>query len=417
MRILWLSHLAPYPPKGGVLQRSYHLLREAAVGNEVHLLAFYQTALLKIHFADLSTALQQCKEGLKFCASTRFVDIPVDSARTGTLGLALRSLFSRNPYTINWLASERFTGEVREFFAQRVVDLVHFDTISLVPYRDLMPAVPMTLDHHNVESHMMLRRASKEGNPAKRIYLSQEARRLQRYESRVCGDFASNLMCSELDGERLRTICLGARTDVVPNGVDLDYFRRAPGDAQPRRCAFVGRLNSYPNRAAVRFIVRELWPRLKAAIPGIEFDIVGSSPPREAVELAALDPAFRVTGFVDDVRPFLSAAAVYVCPIFDGGGTRLKILDAMAMETPLVATRLAMEGIDAMEGRDVLYAETPDEFTSAVTRLLAEPDLAKSLAKSARKLVVDGYSYKAIGREMRAVFERSVGEGTAGIHD
>ena len=408
MRILWLSHLAPYPPKGGVLQRSYHLLRESAVDNEVHLLAFYQMALFKIHFADLPTALHECEEGLKFCASTRFVDIPVDGARTGTVGLALRSLLSRYPYTINWLASDRFAGEVRDFFARRTVDLVHFDTISLVPYRDLMPDVPMTLDHHNVESHMLLRRASKELNPLKRMYLSQEGRRLQRYEARACGAFASNLMCSDLDAQRLRTICPGARTDVVPNGVDLDHFTRATGDSEPRRCAFVGRLNSYPNRAAVHFIVKELWPRLKAAIPGIEFDIVGSSPPREAVELAAHDPAFRVSGFVDDVRPFLGAATIYVCPIFDGGGTRLKVLDAMAMETPLVATRLAMEGIDAIDGRDVLYAETADEFTSAVTRLLADRELSKSLAKSARKLVVDGYSYRSIGRGMRAVFARSI---------
>jgi len=199
VKILWLSHLIPFPPKGGVLQRAYHLLRQTANFGEVDLIAFVQRDLLRIHYPDFDSAIDACKDGLHFCNSVKFVDIPCDLKANGKAMLAMRSLISRDPYTINWLASPEFSAAVAECIRGKRFDVVHFDTISLAPYRSLVGNVATTLDHHNVESQMMIRRAKNERNVLKKLYFMQEGIRLERYEKAMCGKFSSNLMCSDLD--------------------------------------------------------------------------------------------------------------------------------------------------------------------------------------------------------------------------
>jgi glycosyltransferase involved in cell wall biosynthesis len=407
MRILWLSHLVPYPPKGGVLQRAYHLLKQTAREHEVDLVAFVQNDLMRTHFRDERSGLRESSTALDFCRSTTFVGIPMERWPAGRAGLAGLSLLTPHPYTINWLRSARYRAAIAELAARRKFDLVHFDTISLVPYRDEFGPIPATLDHHNVESQMMLRRSEQEGNSAKKAYFRQEGTRLQRYERRVCGGFGSNLMCSDLDARRLEEICPDAVTDVIPNGVDLEYFKPAPVvEPLATRCIFAGRLNAYTNAQSVRFIVRELWPRLRDSVPGVSFDLVGSNPPQDALDLAKTDERVRVTGYVDDVRPFLDAAGIYVCPMFDGGGTKLKMLDAMAMQKPIVASSLAVEGIDVRDGEHVLLAETAHDFVNAIARLSRDRMLAQRLASAARQLVLDRYSYESIGAVLTSVLER-----------
>ena len=409
MKILWFSHIVPYPPKGGVLQRSHHLLRELAERNEVHLVSFVQQTPLRRMYGDVQAGLDDCRKELsKICPVVKFIPIPSERSSLGKKLLLLRSLFTIHPYTINWLKSRAMRAEVAALLRDGDYDAVHFDTISLAIYHDLFPGTKRALNHHNIESHMMLRRSSNERNWLAKAYLWYEGWRLQRYERKACRRFDMHITCSPLDSERLDEFAPGLRTAVIPNGVDVDYFKPNGASRQANRLVFAGRLSAYPNRRAVLFLAQELWPVLKSALPGIEMDIIGADPPAEIIALAKRDTAFRVHGFVDDVRPYLDSAAVYVCPIKDGGGTKLKVLDALAMGLPLVADPIACEGIDVAADRTVLYAASPAEYVAQIRRLLEDADMRQRMSRAARQLALEQYSYAGIGQRLHAVYQNLV---------
>ena len=171
MKILWLSHLVPYPPKGGVLQRSYNLLREVSKDHEVYLLAFVQSELIQRMFPDLARGKEEALAALQsFCSRVQFIPIPSEEKLYGKYRLAIRSLFTWEPYAINWLKSELMCRVVQEWQNEFHFDVIHFDTISLVPYIRYFKNTKSVLDHHNIESHMMLRRTVLEDNWLKKFY-------------------------------------------------------------------------------------------------------------------------------------------------------------------------------------------------------------------------------------------------------
>lgn len=403
MRILWLSHMVPFPPKGGMLQRAYHLLRGVAERNEVTLLCFNQRALIN----DEASRQEAIGELSKLVRVANVIDIPCDTRPLGRHLLALQSWLTGSAYTINWLRSARYRQAVHSAIEECAPDLVHFDTISLAPYRELVRDRPCTLNHHNIESSMMARRAELERHPLKARYFRTEARRLHAYEREHGSKFALHLTCSDLDMQRLAEICPGANIAVIANGVDLEYF--VPGvsgaQEQPLSLIFAGGLSWYPNVSAVRFLLDHVWPQTRVEFPAATLTIVGRNPPEWLCAAAARDTRLKVTGFVDDVRPFLDRASVYVCPIFDGGGTKLKVLDAMAMAKPLVAHPIALEGIAAQPERHWISASDGPEFQSAIRRLFNDELLRRSLGRESRQLIERSYSFAQIGAALSQSFE------------
>lgn len=405
MKILWLSHIVPYPPKGGVLQRSYHLLRELAQRNEVHLLSFIQREPLVRMYGDIERGLTECRERLgSLCPVVRFIPIPSEQSRWGKKRLLLKSVFTRDPYSINWLKSTAMRSEIETLTKSIQYDAIHFDTISLAVHRDLFPQTACVLNHHNIESHMMLRRASNERNWLTRAYLNHEGRRLQEYERVMCRRFDMHTTCSDLDSERLVAVDDAIATTVIPNGVDIDYFKPGSVVRQPNTLVFAGRYSAYTNRRALLFLANEIWPLLREQCPDVQIDIVGADPPATVVDLARRDPRFRVHGFVDDVRTYLDAATVYICPIKDGGGTKLKVLDALAMGVPLVADPIACEGIDVVAGETVLYASSPTEYVERIRQLLLDDELRRRMSHAARRLAEQRYSYSSIGLQLHEMY-------------
>lgn len=403
MRILWLSHLLPYPPKGGVIQRSYNLLKEVGRRHKVDLLAFYQRAITPDD--TIPSAVKALSE---HCRVLNVIPIPIDANPSARAFLAARSLFSSSPYTINWLRSDAFASAIAEAVSNATYDAAHFDTISLAPYRSHLPPTPASLTHHNIESAMLLRRAEIERNPMRRAYYWQEGRRLQQYERIVAEQFSINLTCSALDSERLREICPGARTAVIPNGVDTSYFDPGPFTRPkvPESLVFAGGLTWYPNLSAIRYLIQEIWPPLKAKHPNARVTIIGRRPPTWLQQASQIDSSIRVTGFVDDVRPYLAEAQAYICPIFDGGGTKLKVLDALAMGVPLVAHPIACEGISVIPEKHVLMAADPESFVSQISRLFSNPNLCTSVSRAGRELAVEYYDFATIGRQLSDLYDQ-----------
>jgi glycosyltransferase involved in cell wall biosynthesis len=287
---------------------------------------------------------------------------------------------------------------------------VHFDTIGLAPYRDLSAGLPATLTHHNIESHMMLRRADNAGNSLARAYFREEGRRLQELERQVAPRFAAHITCSDLDRQRLQEIVPAANTVVVPNGVDCDYFASEGRPVRPGSLVFVGTMNWYPNVQAMVYFLREIWPGLKARVPAVTLDIAGSNPPESLVQMARSLPDVTVHGYLPDVRPLIDSAAIFVCPIRDGGGTKLKILDAFAMKKCVVAHPIACEGIEVTAGKDVVLASTPAEFILEIESLLGDAQRRSALAGAARSLVETRYSYREIGARFNETLEQAARE-------
>jgi glycosyltransferase involved in cell wall biosynthesis len=288
------------------------------------------------------------------------------------------------------------------------IDLIHFDTISLAYYLPGFSGIPKVLDHHNIESHMMLRRAEQESNFLKRFYFNLEGNKLLRYERRVCCEFDLHITCSSLDSSRLADIDSSLTIREVPNGVDIDYFYPQSGKEIDGHLVFAGGLGWYPNADAMRYFAVEIWPILKKRVPDIVMNVVGKNPSVLLTRLGEEDSNFRVHGFVDDVREYIASASVYVCPIRDGGGTKLKLLDAFAMGMATVAHPAACEGLEVTEGKNILLASTAEEFSAKIDVLIRDKELRKTLGLNARKLVVEKYSFKTIGQHLSDLYSQMV---------
>ena len=410
MRIIWLGHNLAYPPKGGPLQRNYNLLREAAKEHEVHALVFDQPAS-----RPQGVTPQDCVEALsKFCASVEWVPLPTDSFGVGRYWRAINGVVSGEPYEFRWLRSEEMRVRLQRLIGQFRFDVVHADTLGLSPYVPLIPHAGTVLNHHDIESALVQRRALHECNVVRRAFWSQEAANLLAAERRWCPMFDANVVVSEDEGQLVKASCGDSAICVVPNGVDVQYFspRSDPGGA---RLLFCGRLDQLANRGAITYFFHSMWPALSEKIRYLEIDVVGKNPPAWLLELSQRDPRVHVPGFVDDVRPYFQKATLFVCPITDGGGTRLKILDALAMGMPIVSTTFAASGLSLRDGEHLLLADTPEAFIEKILSMLSDRELRKRLAQSGCDIARRTYSWDSIGQNLRHAYEQAASRKVTGI--
>ena len=396
-RVLWLSHLLPWPPKGGLQQRSYYLMRAVGRRHDLRVVAFSQRA----HQADPDCVRAAIAALSDFCIVQDAFPLPSDKHSHGKQLLAVQSLLPGPPYTIRWGHDVQYGSAVRSAIKTFHPDVIHVDTVSLANYVGQHPEAPAVLNHHNIESHMLARRAEREQNVLRMAYFWQEARRLARYERRVADRFSAHLVCSELDRQRLLEIVDGANVAIVPNGVDLEYFRPADLDrVEQHSLVFVGGLSWYPNLEAMRFFLREVWPKIKNRYPATDLRIIGRDAPPDLKALAANDGRVHFLGFVDDIRPIVHKSAVYVCPIRDGGGTKLKMLDAMAMGKAIVAHPIACEGLQVVDRCQVLLAESGQSIADRVFELFESDALRSTLSRNARLHVERYFSFEMIGNDL-----------------
>ena len=404
MKILWLSQFLPYPPKGGGLQRSHNLLKQSAKRHEVHLFALNQKNLL-----PSPEKLKNAKDELKkICSRVEVFPIISDNSKFHWSIMTAISYFRFSPYDCNWLYNKKMLISLEDISKHERYDLIHIDTLGMFQYAMPFSGIPLVLNHANIESHMMHRRFEKEPDTFKRLYFRRESNKLNKYEQYVCKKCHVNLVVSDLDAFRLKEIVGAVNIAVVPNGVDLEYF-------QPQQSAgnkdggliFAGPMDWYPNRTAVLFFLSEILPKLREEKIDLPVTIVGKNPLKELI-IAANDSRISVPGYVDDVRPYIDSASIYVCPIKDGGGTRLKILDALAMGKPLVATGLAVEGLDLVEEKHYLRAESASDYVAQIKRLINDGNLSKKIALQGRRFVENRYSWEMIGEKMDYAYQKAV---------
>jgi polysaccharide biosynthesis protein PslH len=386
MRILWIKNELLHPIDKGGRIRTYQMLR--ALARRHHL-----TYLCLDDGGAAEDAIERARE---YAHEVVVVPFRPPAKMSPAFFLALlRNLRSPLPYAIARYRSPALRKRIEELAAAADLLVCDFLTPSLnVP--DHLPP-PTVLFQHNVEARIWERYVAVPQHPLRRAYFRQQWRRMQRHEARECRRFAHVVAVSALDAELMRSEYGLASVGFVPTGVDLEYFSPSPRSLRDNReLVFLGSMDWMPNEDGIRWFATEVFPRVQERVKGVRLVVVGRSPAPSLRELASRNTAIEVTGTVADVRPYLERAALSIVPLRVGGGTRLKIYEAMAMGVPVVATAIGAEGLPLRSGEQLLIADTPDEQVSAICALLADPARAARLAASALRHVQEHCSWDAV---------------------
>jgi glycosyltransferase involved in cell wall biosynthesis len=396
-RLLFLCQTLPFPPDGGVSIRTFHVLRLLARRYEVTALCFYRRKE-----RGTPERVAAGVAGLReVVAAAEAFPIPQEHSRLRLAADHLRSLAAGRAYTLYAYDSAACRARLRALLRGGRFDLTHVDSLDLAGYLPLLDGHPEVCVHHNLESGLLRRRAARARGPV-RAYLRRQAALVERLERHWCPRVSLNVAVSEADREGLGRLAPGARIAVVPNGVDTGSIR--PGEGTGEGIVFVGAANWFPNRDGFAWLCDEVLPRLRAR--GIDPAVrwVGRAPEALRRELRGRH-GVELTGYVDDVRPYLQGAACYVVPLRVGGGTRLKVLDAWAAGMAVVGTSLGCEGLDARHGENVLLADTPGAFADAVEAVLHDGGLRARLGASARRTAEETYDWEVLGERMLAEYD------------
>jgi polysaccharide biosynthesis protein PslH len=386
MRILWIKTELLHPIDKGGRIRTYQMLRALTRRHRL-------TYLCLDDGSAAADALERARE-----YAHEVVVVPFRPPRKMSpaffLGL-LRNLGSPLPYAIARYRSAALRQKVSQLAAAADLVVCDFLTPSLnVP--DHLPA-PTVLFQHNVEARIWERYVTVPQHPLRRAYFRLQWRRMRRHEARECRRFAHVIAVSALDADLFRSDYAVESVGFVPTGVDLEYF--SPSSQRPRdsrELVFVGSMDWMPNDDGIRWFSAEVFPRVQERVAGVRLVVVGRSPSPTLRELASRNAAIEVSGTVADVRPYLQRAALSIVPLRVGGGTRLKIYEAMAMGVPVVATAIGAEGLPLRNGEQLLIADTPDEQASAICTLLDDPAHAARLAANALRHVQEHCSWDAV---------------------
>jgi sugar transferase (PEP-CTERM/EpsH1 system associated) len=406
MNILFLTPRLPLPADTGAKIRTFNLLKNIAVENKVTLLSFY--------FAENNQAVEQIKN--------LGIELHLVKARER---IKPTKIFSRRPLSIAKYRSEEFKQKLRELLSNTKFDLVHFDHIHMGQYVADVKGLPTVLDEHNVEFLILKRCADIEKSLVIKMLFKSQAKKMARFEGKLAIQFSRCLTVSENDKKNLLELAkYNAYVEVIPNGVDTEYFntrdegRETKDDSHGTPYAvrdtkldtalvFTGSMDWLPNSDAVLYFCKDILPLIWQKNAEVKFYVVGKNPAKEILRLARADSRIVVTGQVPDVRPYLAQAKVFVCPIRIGGGTRLKILEAMSMEKTVVSTTVGAEGISYTAEKNIVIKDTPKAFSQAVLDLLESESQRKQLGQEARIFVQSNYDWSIITNKLLAVY-RSV---------
>jgi polysaccharide biosynthesis protein PslH len=393
MKVLWLSHFIPYPPKGGALQRSFHLLRELARDHQVYLLAFDDRPQ-----APATTAVDPCKQALSdICDHVEIVPLPYKGSPLRRTAALIRNLVESVPYSVSLIHSPDMYRKIREFQEHCPVDALHVDAIEIAPYANSVSAKLKILNHQNVESQLLRRRAGYHPSAAGRLYVRLQASKLRQYERTIMPRFDLNLAVSEEDRMEFLKIAPGAPVAVVANGTDVDYFRPSQGPTRPHHLVFVGGMTWFPNWDGVHYFLKDIWPLIRHELADATCELVGRIPADRAFD--QLPAGVTAVGYVDDVRPRLDEAAALIVPLRVGGGTRLKILDGLASGKAIVSTSIGCEGLNLLPEKEILIGDTPQLFAQQAIRVCRDPSLRRSLGQAGRTRAEADYAWSRIGAQ------------------
>jgi sugar transferase (PEP-CTERM/EpsH1 system associated) len=397
MKVLVLDEEFPYPSNTGKRTRSFNLYRRLGT----------QFQIRYIGYGEEGSA---AAEALKL-ANLEPVAVParIPSKQGAFFYLRLlANLVSPLPYIVTSHYSHIYQNVVLKNISEFRPDLIICEWTPYVIYVKQLEAVKKLVSAHNVEADIWQRYYENETNCLRRWYIREQWRKVERFEREALNWVDGAVTVSDLDRNRLFKKQPNLPITTIPNGVDLEYFRPMPQAEQRHQLVFTGSMDWRPNQDATHFFVREILPLLRRVRPELECTFVGRSPPTDIQLLAEL-PGVHITGTVDDVRPYVERSAVYVVPLRIGGGSRLKILEALAMGRPVVATTVGAEGLNVVHDQQILLANDPATFADSVLRLLDDPAQCVNLAAEGRRLVEQIYGWDSLAKRFARLIQEVVG--------
>jgi sugar transferase (PEP-CTERM/EpsH1 system associated) len=405
MRILWLKTELLHPVDKGGKIRTYEMLRQLRRSHEV--------TYLTLTFPDDAPENSECavEQATEYCQ--RLIPVPHQlrpKTGAGFYGELLGNLASPLPLTLARYRSAAMRRAIAEELRQRDYDLIVCDFLTPSVNLSVETPCPKLLFQHNVEAMIWQRHAEQQtaswADLGKRLYLREQWRKMRHYERQACHQFDAVVAVSREDADHFRQQYGVPNVYDVPTGVDVEYFRPQPASIEPHSLVFVGSMDWLPNEDGVVYFAEEILPRVAAELPGVTVKIVGRNPTPRVLELARKHLPVTVTGRVDDVRPHVAAAAACIVPLRIGGGTRLKIFEAMAMGKPVVSTAIGAEGLPVRDGAELLIADGPDQFAQSVVRLLRDDALRQQIGQNARAAVCARFGWEAATASFARICER-----------
>jgi sugar transferase (PEP-CTERM/EpsH1 system associated) len=397
MNILFVTHVPPDQPRDGARLIVYHLARRLAAEHTLYLCSLISPGENRQQAEQLLSAS---------FARSELVTIPTP------------------PRTVKWAASladdaplwvrahdvPALRAAIRQVLSEHSIDVVHCDSGLMAQYADALHALPRVVAPHDSLTSLLEIQARESPHPLARLAARLQVSKMRRYETRTYHQFAGVIVVTPRERQYLQRFAPSLRVSVIPNGVDTDFFAPASSVANPNTIGFLGVMDYVPNQAAVLYFVREILPQVWREIPEATFTIIGRDPSHE-IRALAQDPRIHVSGSVPDVRPHLAAARVIVCPIQSIGGIKNKVLEALAMGKPLVATPAAIEGLDARHGQELLLASDAGTFASACVKLLRDDAECSRLAQNARQWALE-HTWDETARQYLAVYQDAIESAT-----
>jgi polysaccharide biosynthesis protein PslH len=389
MRILWLKTELLHPVDKGGKIRSYHLLKQLKKNHQITYLTLDDGSA---PLDAVASASEYCDELIRIPHATR------EKFSAGFYAELAANMASPLPYAIRKYKSHAMTKAIEE--TESRFDVVICDFLAPAVNLPSKLQTPVVLFQHNVEAEIWRRHYEVQSNAVKKRYLYWQWRKMQKFERIACQRMDRVVAVSEADSQMMERDYGLQKVYDIPTGVDVDFFR--PGtaaNARPNSLVFTGSMDWLPNEDAINYFTQQILPLIKNSVPDVSITVVGRNPSRSLQELGQREASITVTGRVEDVRPYMEEAAAYVVPLRIGGGTRLKIYEALAMEKPTISTTVGAEGLDIKHGEHILLADTPSDFANAVVRVFREPNFAQQLGANAAQTVRERFSWGKVATE------------------
>jgi len=402
LRILWLKTELLHPVDKGGKIRTYNMLKELKRDHHITYLTL----------DDGTATLDERAKATEYC--DELICIPHRRREKFTVGFYLElllNLVALRPYAIKKYESTAMARKILELESQNSFDLLISDFLAPAANVPSTLAAPAVLFQHNVEAMIWKRHFELQTNLIKRAYLYGQWQKMRRFEKDMCHRFNSVIAVSADDREQMKREYGVEAVFDVPTGVDTQFFQPSgKRQSSPHNVVFTGSMDWLPNQDAISYFMREIMPLIKTRVPDVTLTVVGRNPPASLIDLSREDSSVRVTGRVDDVRPSIESAAAYVVPIRIGGGTRLKIYEAMAMEKAVVSTTVGAEGLPLKQGVELMLCDEPKTFAEAVIRVLTDQSYAAELGTRAAANVRQNHSWVQVSERFASICARSCNE-------
>ena len=392
MKILFLSPTVPFPLTDGGRIRVFNLLKQIAQKSEVTLLA------LETQPTDAEGVAQLQQLGIQVHLVPNAPTLPRLS-----LGTLANAFFKRQPITVARYDLPAYRQKFKELIATDTFDLVHYEMFHTAQFQTETD-LPSVLSQQNVDSAIWRRLCGETVNPFYKFAYWTQQLAFQRYERVLSPKFDAVTCTSDIDAAVFQRHCTEDVIEIIPNGVDVAHYQPNFSAEAPAHLIYIGSMDWYPNEDAVSFFADEVLPKIHAEVPDVKFSIVGGNPSARVQKLAEKE-GIVVTGRVPEIKPYFAEATVFVVPLRIGSGTRLKILEALAMGKAIVSTSVGAEGLDLKDGEEIFIADESTAFADAVTRLLTDPTLRRRIGENGRARVERDYDWRSIGEKLHTLYE------------